>query len=486
MLHVCAACADAASVESLDIVEPPLSGDEAPVRGTAPASAGEAAPAEQRPSSKRPSSEHPNNRRLYSKIRFLWIHPRPDPKSAWIGYLSLGESVAIRKEDRPGSSDGCTRWYAIEPRGYACAGEHATLDADDPDVVELREHAAKRDEPYPYRFAESTGTTVYLNVPPRRRQYFRESGFNDHMAAIARVRAAGEGADVATIAPSLVGIDLSRSQGEPPTLLLHLGPKSRTTKTEVVRGSTVAYAHDFFADDRSWIMTWDRGIIAKDRVRPYRRSTFEGLPLNSADDLPIAFFRRASGDFARYARVAIRHEVIDVDGEPHWLTRDGRRVRVKDVAVARMSEAPLDGKWIDISITEGTLVAYEDARPIYATLISPGRGGLPVSGKTLLETASTPVGKYTVTGKFVTATMVSQSNDKIVHSEVPFTQNFSGPYALHAAYWHDDWGVGKSGGCVNLSARDAKFLFGWTDPPLPRDWHAVRFAGQGTTVWTHR
>ena len=73
-------------------------------------------------------------------------------------------------------------------------------------------------------------------------------------------------------------------------------------------------------------------------------------------------------------------------------------------------------------------------------------------------------------------------------SEVPFTQNFSGPYALHAAYWHDDWGVGKSGGCVNLAPIDARRIFAWTEPRLPPGWHGVR-AGDGverTLVSLHK
>jgi len=92
----------------------------------------------------------------------------------------------------------------------------------------------------------------------------------------------------------------------------------------------------------------------------------------------------------------------------------------------------------------------------------------------LLETASTPAGDFAISGKFHTATMTSNYSDKVVHSEVPYTQNFSGPYALHVAYWHDDWGIGKSGGCVNLSPIDGMRLFAWTDPQLPPGWHGMR------------
>ncbi len=62
------------------------------------------------------------------------------------------------------------------------------------------------------------------------------------------------------------------------------------------------------------------------------------------------------------------------------------------------------------------------------------------------------------------------------------------PFALHAAYWHDRFGEPKSGGCVNLSPSDAKWLFEWTSPTLPKGWHGVRAGderGMGTWVRVH-
>jgi hypothetical protein len=64
---------------------------------------------------------------------------------------------------------------------------------------------------------------------------------------------------------------------------------------------------------------------------------------------------------------------------------------------------------------------------------------------------------------------------------VPWSQRFYDKYLLHTAYWHDQWGEGHSGGCVNLSPVDAKWLFAWTEPKVPDGWHAVRgLEGSGT------
>jgi len=69
--------------------------------------------------------------------------------------------------------------------------------------------------------------------------------------------------------------------------------------------------------------------------------------------------------------------------------------------------------------------------------------------------------------------------------DIPYVQYFQEGYALHAAYWHDDFGIPRSHGCINLSPADAKWLFQWTVPQLPRGWHSVRSAVSGSVVFVH-
>ena len=445
--------------------------------------------------------------RVFSKVRFLWIRPEPNEAREWIGYLAMGDDAPLLGGSRdtadagPGHSAGCTRWYAIQPRGFVCVGDSATLDGSDPDVVELQKGRAKR-EPYPYAYGESLGTAVYLNVPPKKRQYFRETAFDEHMADVARARAATP-AEVAQVSPRLAGVDLAPTGNAPPRLLLHLGSRSGPQMSagkygfpEVIGGSTIAYFYSFDVDDRTWVMTWDRGIIPKDRVRVFDKSSFHGLPLGDDVALPLAFFRQdaikhkrsgttvepTSAKWSRYDWVGLTGEQVEVGGKRYWVTREEGLLcaadRVSAPSLRKQPPARVQqgevSTWLDVSIVEGWLVAYEGTRPVYTTMVSPGRGGLPQEGKTLLETASTPVGDFSISGKFHTATMTSNYSAKVVHSEVPYTQNFSGPYALHAAYWHDDWGVPKSGGCVNLSPIDAMRVFAWTEPRLPEGWHGMR------------
>ena len=56
-------------------------------------------------------------------------------------------------------------------------------------------------------------------------------------------------------------------------------------------------------------------------------------------------------------------------------------------------------------------------------------------------------------------------------------------YALHAAYWHDDFGRPRSHGCVNLSPIDARYVFLWSSPSVPEHWQAA-YAGDSTEPGT--
>ena len=45
--------------------------------------------------------------------------------------------------------------------------------------------------------------------------------------------------------------------------------------------------------------------------------------------------------------------------------------------------------------------------------------------------------------------------------DVPHVMYFFEDYALHGAYWHNNFGVPMSHGCVNVNPVDAGWLFNW-------------------------
>jgi lipoprotein-anchoring transpeptidase ErfK/SrfK len=168
-------------------------------------------------------------------------------------------------------------------------------------------------------------------------------------------------------------------------------------------------------------------------------------------------------------------------------TRDGHFIADEHlVRVDPQSELPAwatgDRKWLDVSIASQTLVAYEGSRPVYVTLISSGKDGLG-DPKT---THSTVRGQFLIHTKHVSSTMDSdETGDEYDLREVPYVQYFTEGYAFHAAYWHDGFGAPKSHGCINLSPADARFVFHFTDPPVPRGWHSALSLKQGTLVDIH-
>jgi hypothetical protein len=138
-------------------------------------------------------------------------------------------------------------------------------------------------------------------------------------------------------------------------------------------------------------------------------------------------------------------------------------------------------KWIEISISQQTLWAYQGGTLISSTLVSTG-----------LDPNSTEEGLFHVRYKLPTQDMAGTTNadgevvalgqeaadeadggdEAYVVEDVPSVMYFNmDAEALHGAYWHNNFGNKMSHGCVNLPLGFASWLYGWA--PL------------GTEVWVH-
>jgi hypothetical protein len=507
---------------------PEASASASPASATPPAKTGEPALAPPSATAKR-DERRPitgDGDRLYAKARHVWIQAAPRPSNGWLGYLTVGGSVRVKGGDLESAAvygPGCERWIAIEPTGYVCLGDSVTVDPSDPEYLALLREAPDIESPWPYEYAESIGAPRYERVPTAEVQRATEWDLDAHRARLAQAQAAGSDEAISAISSWLVGVDASPA-GAPMPELVAFGPTVREARAHVARGSTVAYTRAFDHDGRAWLLASDHAIVPKDRVRPFPRSAFHGVELRGDVKLPIAFFRKEArpefrltteGTFEPTGEkfpvrswVMITGQRREHAGEVYLeTTRDGRWAKERDVTVATTrANAPFSPEelvaleagqgrdrgyrytWVDVSVLGGWMVAYEGLTPVFATLVSGGRGGVPVRGYEPIETASTPTGTFRVDGKFYTATMVSSTDSSIVHADVPFVMNFHGPHALHSAYWHDAWGELKSGGCVNLSPQDAKRIFAWSEPAIPVGWHGVRSVpelGPPTRVVVH-
>jgi lipoprotein-anchoring transpeptidase ErfK/SrfK len=152
-------------------------------------------------------------------------------------------------------------------------------------------------------------------------------------------------------------------------------------------------------------------------------------------------------------------------GENEWLSSTVGNLVEKAAPPPGVRE---DEKWVDINTDEQVLVAYEGPKPVFATLISSGKERAP-KGK---DPTPTVPGVYRIYHKFAETKMsgLSGTDEAYWVSKVPWTQYFSGDFALHGAYWHNGFGRTASHGCVNLAPKDARFMYFWTDPPVPLGW----------------
>ncbi len=177
-----------------------------------------------------------------------------------------------------------------------------------------------------------------------------------------------------------------------------------------------------------------------------------------------------------FAQEVVNGEVWYLIGPDQWIPQN---------TVARVDvDAPPPGvpegvKWIEVNTYEQTLAAYEGERMVYATLTSSGS-----------RRHFTPSGLYRIWSKLRSTPMSSKDvgpEDPLWFylEDVEWTQYFYGAYALHAAYWHDDFGFIRSHGCVNLPLYDAKWLYRWTEPQVGENQSFTAKEGVGTYVWVH-
>jgi len=155
------------------------------------------------------------------------------------------------------------------------------------------------------------------------------------------------------------------------------------------------------------------------------------------------------------------------------------------------TDVPPEKKRIEVSIREQTLRAYEYDQVVLETKIS---SGIPSSGSNEGELpTATPKGRFNIYSKLpnkhmgsVTGNPDSDQGGGFSLPGVPWTCFFAeGGYAFHGTYWHNNFGLQMSHGCVNMRNPDAKWLFRWTTPVFktkiegPEDWERTGF---GTRV----
>jgi len=108
----------------------------------------------------------------------------------------------------------------------------------------------------------------------------------------------------------------------------------------------------------------------------------------------------------------------------------------------------VEGRWIDIDLSEQTVRAYEGTTLLKTFLVSTGVDEYP-----------TETGQYKIYAKFEKVLMAGFD---YYLPDVPYTMFYEGDFSLHGTYWHHNFGHPMSHGCVNMDTNDAKWLYEWS------------------------
>ena len=446
----------------------------------------------------------PTGERIASIAWRTWVYTDVGPERTRYGYLRAGSVVGARGPAIVNS--GCAGgWYRINPRGFVCVGKGATTDVDSAPLTKSIAVRPQRGKGLPYRYVmadEDDPPLLYFRLPTAEEVANVEGKSVARDVAVWREHERQRG-----------GIQALGDIGAPPSFLttqvplekpygvkkrLHYSVHSGKASPE----SGFALLHVFEWNERVYGLTTELDVIPLDHTKVVVPSTFHGVELLEGESLPVGVVRGnpvrrhslVRGQLVPTGNYEYRQWVKltggkATNGVPLWETRDGGYVsqvglRMIEPRDSFPSFATGTRKWIDISIKRQTLVAYVGTKPVYATLVSTGRGGMADPEKA----PATIRGTFMIHAKHISATMDGEEDsaaDSYALEDVPFVQYFHRGYALHGTYWHDEFGKVRSHGCVNLAPIDAAWLFEWTDPAVPAGWHAVLNKARGTVVYVH-
>lgn len=432
---------------------------------------------------------------------FQKIRLKPERDAPIIGLIRAGQSVPLKSEAEV-KGHGVSRckggWYEVLPRGYVCIGVNATLDRNDPRAVAAIALLPNLNASVPFKVGTmAADAPFYLRIPTEAEQRKHEPKLDAYLKNLP-----GPTDEHGAIDSTAAGVGPSEA-------FLAYQKVAKNKLKDVNRayeGRQVAWAREMDAEGRTWLVTPDMQLVPKDKVRTKAVPTLKGVRLGDGEKfkLPIAFawlgdidkFRRPdeSSRLVPSGEKWSRHSFVQITGKQHmehgfvfWETPEGDWVRHTDVTIIKQKTTRPTGvgpgdKWVHVRVTWGSLVAYEGDEPVFATAISPGADGITKRS----NAHHTALGLHHIGWKLYSADMdgVDKAEPWAV-DEVPFTAYYKDSFAIHGAWWHNEFGRPKSHGCINMSPPDARWLWTWMDPGMPEGWYAVTAyypEVKGTTV----
>jgi lipoprotein-anchoring transpeptidase ErfK/SrfK len=169
-------------------------------------------------------------------------------------------------------------------------------------------------------------------------------------------------------------------------------------------------------------------------------------------------------------------------GDRFWADSAGfRKITEQDLKPIRPD---VTDKKVVIDVGYQTLACYEGKSEVYFCRVSTG-AKFDSNGNSV-DKWSTPVGLYhSIARKYISIHMSGGSAASGYELfGVSWTSIFAtGGVAIHATYWHNNYGEPMSHGCVNATPEDSKFVYLWSQPLVPYDDGKIEISGyDGTKV----
>lgn len=367
----------------------------------------------------------------------------PADSAAPLGYLRAGALVA-RSEKPVRKTEKCQAgYYAIFPRGVVCLDQGATLALEHPTLAAMAIRPSLN-ELLPYAYARAEKKTPLLERDPE----------ND------------EGARILSELPEHAGLAVVGSW----TARVAGGPMERLA-----------------------LLLSGRFVRAED-LEAATPSAFSGLEVGEGSALPAAFVvKRGVRGWKLKGDLPEKQELLDyhslyrltgryrtVSGVKYWATESDSWLRHQDVTLVhqrtKMPDFVAEGtRWMDLSVVTGGLVLYEGKRAVFATLASVGKDRLGDPAKVDEPQAVTKLGTFEVVAKHATFLRgdATRAGEKYPLYDLPWALELSSGQLLYGAYWHDRFGIEHGPGDIMVSPGDARRIFQWVAPELPKGWDAV-------------
>jgi lipoprotein-anchoring transpeptidase ErfK/SrfK len=164
----------------------------------------------------------------------------------------------------------------------------------------------------------------------------------------------------------------------------------------------------------------------------------------------------------------------DLLGDRYYVPTAHLKPIMEDEITPISIDVPVDEKRIKVSLSNQTVTCYEGKKAVFHTVVSTGVGGPTTNG----IPRYTPAGRFRISWKMPVRHMGEGNLTNAIGAYelpgVPWCCYFiSTGVAFHGTYWHNNFGIKMSSGCVNMRPDEARWLFRWAMPINgPSDWYA--------------